>query len=272
MCKITHYRYACGHHIQHVWSSCRGRIKSGSISVCQKSPSINLNIKGKCGSCTRHRHEAQIRQELQITSAIEDATLSPSQQALLDTRLRELSTQIPTNNWRQPSSPTYSRRPSNKRSGGAPRKTSLLRCEVKAEDACGPEAFESDDFVPDTARVYETVSWGWDYERTPETKSLADEISEDVERRMEESGGKDEGRWWEDGSGDLDESDQGGGDEESNDEMDLDSDAEPDSTASTSSTPSSPVSEGGVRYWFRKRSGDDRGKIKSRIWELVQVG
>lgn len=129
---------------------------------------------------------------------------------------------------------------------------------MKAEDACGPEAFESDDFVPDTSRVYQTMSWGWDYERTSETKSLADEIAEDRAKSDQEVDGVE---------GD------GGSDDESSQGVDDGDDASDSAfTSAISPPPSSLIEEGSVTYWYRQRDSDTRGKLKSRCWELVQVG
>lgn len=147
------------------------------------------------------------------------------------------------------------------------------------------------------------MRWGWDYEVTDETRSLEEEIEEDVKmgRRergwSEEDGG--EGSWEggdegegvegdeesndglesdvsfsppppfsplseEDGGEAVDTEERVEGDEEANDGLESDISLSPP-------PPLSPLGEGSVRYWYRRRNNDTRGKLKSRCWELVQV-
>lgn len=187
MCKITIIQYSCRHRIKHTWSACRGQVKTSKDSntpACLKTPILVQYNSSKCGSCTRAEVEQAIRSELNIS---DDQAPSTAQQAILQERIVELHTQIPTSNWRSLPSPSYGRKPRQRRSR-SPRRGSLLRDEVKPEDACGPAAWESN-VVPAAEGempVYEAVSSGWDYEWTSETKSLADELAEDRAARGED--------------------------------------------------------------------------------------
>lgn len=178
MCRITGYRYTCDHQIEHVWSACRGQIKATKDSntpACLKSPSLYIRIATKCGSCSRADAEAAIhRNHLNATSQTSESD------EILKQQLSAIK--IPTTNWCPPPSPVYSRKPSQKRLQHR-RSHSLLREEVKAEDTCGPEAWEDNVVLA----VYQPVADGWNWEWTAETKSLADEIAEDaVEDAAEE--------------------------------------------------------------------------------------
>lgn len=232
MCKISVYQYTCKHHIQHIWSACRGQVKVAKDSntpACQKSPSLYVKATHKCGSCSRAEAEQNIRRELEI------AGTSAESQAILEQQLVDMTKQIPSTNWRLLPSPTYTRKPSQKRLQSQ-RRHSLLREEVLADDACGPEAWEDNVVLP----VYETVEDGWNnWEWTSETKSLEDEIAEDAAERGDEE--KDDEEDEEDGDGD------GDGKAPAKDDC-------------------------GVRYWFRQHKSITPGeKVGFRNWELVVV-
>lgn len=181
MCKINILYHTCRHRLEHTYSSCRGLKKvapDSSTPACRKTPSLWINTSHKCGNCSRADAEEDVYRELGLTR---NQPLTETEQTTLDERLAEAVRNIPTTNWRLPAPPVYGRRPSQSRSV-TPRKASLLRMEVMAEDISGPEAWESnivpasEDFIP----IYETVCNGWSFELTPETKSLAEELEEDA--------------------------------------------------------------------------------------------
>ena len=211
-------------------------------------------------------------------------------ESTLNERLAEITKQIPTTNWRPLPSPVYTRKPSQKRVRTV-RKTSLLRNEVKPEDACGPEAWEDNVVLP----VYEAVEDGWNYPRTAETKSLAEELAEYAEREKAKMKGDD---WEQDLGGDDDddveaEEDlhcgeealgsegeaEGGieGDEEVlGGEGEAEGEAEEESNDKSPSEPQETIeaeeaSEGSVKvcYRFRKTTRGCKGRV--RHWELVEV-
>jgi hypothetical protein len=269
MCRITDFQYTCKHHIQHIWSACRGQIKvdkDSNTPACQKLPSLYAKYATKCGSCTRADAEQKLRRDLTKTKP-NDQSIEEFE-SILSEQLAKLATQIPTTNWRPLPSPVYTRKPSQKRVRTL-RKNSLLRNEFKPEDACGPEAWEDSVVLP----VYEAVEGGWNYAWTAGTKSLADEIAEDVERKKQEmKGGEDEDD--EEAEGDMEGEDDEGGEQ--------DFGGEEDEVANQESASSSPPSETlettevgvnessvKVRYRFRKTT---RGcKAQVRHWELVEV-
>jgi hypothetical protein len=161
MCRITEYRYTCTHHIVHVWSACRGQVKATKPSktpACQKTPRLCIRLATKCGSCLRSEAERKLRRTLTWTTDHQPTEIIES---ILQERLNEIATQIPTTNWCPLPSPVYGRKPSQKRLL-TPRKHSLLREQVKPEDACGPEAWEDNVVLP----VYEAVANGWNFEWT----------------------------------------------------------------------------------------------------------
>jgi hypothetical protein len=244
MCKISVYEYTCKHRIQHVWSACRGQVKVAKDSnhpACQKSPSLYVKTTNLCGPCSRTEAEQNIRRELDI------ANNSAETQETLGRRIADVVNRIPTSNWRPVPSPVYNRRPSQKRLQSR-RRHSLLREEVKAEDMCGPEAWEDNVVLP----VYEAVDYGWDYEVTPDTKSLADEIAEDKAERSEEE--KDEP------------------DEEERDEADEEERDEADGEEKVKSDGKDDKGPCGIRYRFRQHKICLSGrKVGVQSWELVEV-
>lgn len=277
MCRITDYQYTCKHHIQHTWSSCRGQIKASKDSnsktpACQKLPSLYAKLATKCGSCSRAEAEQNLRRTLTMSKPNDQ---SPEDfESVISERLAKMATQIPTMNWRPLPSPVYSRKPSQKRLHTL-RKNSLLRSEFKPEDACGPEAWEDNVVLP----VYEAVEEGWNYLWTAETKSLADELAEDAERKRREM--KEREIDGEDLDGEdldidgaeedieADEEDVGiedeGEDEAEKEENDINSTNEPPEIIDAEFSESS----ASVYYRFRKTT---RGcKAQVRHWELVEV-
>jgi hypothetical protein len=251
MCKISVYEYTCKHRIQHVWSACRGQVKVARDSdrpACQKSPSLYVKTTNQCGSCLRAEAEQNIRHEQDIANA------SAETQATLEKRISDILNRIPTSNWRPVPSPVYSRRPSQKRSQSR-RRHSLLREEVKAEDMCGP-AWE-DNVVPS---VYEAVDDGWDYEVTPETKSLADEIAEDrAERGVEDKDEPDE-----------EETDDADGEEDV--EADGKERDEADGEEKVESVGKDDGGPCGIRYRYRQHKTCASGrKVGVRNWEMVEI-
>ena len=121
--------------------------------------------------------------------------------------------------------------------------------------------------------VYETVNVGWDFSWTAETKSLADELAEDEERRKADmkDGEEDEG-----GEGeDEDEGDAEGDDEDSGGDRDGEDEAEEESNHISSSEPQdtieAEVSESSVKVCYRFRKTTRGAKAHPRHWELVEV-
>jgi hypothetical protein len=113
---------------------------------------------------------------------------------------------------------------------------------------CGPEAWEDNVVLP----VYEAVDYGWDYEVTPDTKSLADEIAEDKAERSEEE--KDEP------------------DEEERDEADEEERDEADGEEKVKSDGKDDKGPCGIRYRFRQHKICLSGrKVGVQSWELVEV-
>lgn len=289
MCRITDYEHTCKDHIQHVWSACRGQIKEDKDSktpACRKRPSVHIKLATKCGSCTRTEAEQEIRRALSENNkqSTEDF------EATLKERFAKLTKQIPTTNWRPLPSPVYTRKPSQKRVR-TPRKNSLLRNEVKSEDVRGPEAWEDNLVLP----VYEAVEHGWDYPWTAESKSLADELAEDEERRQAdmEDGEEDEDGEDEDVDDDVDDAEgddecdgesAAGEDEAEGDETKCGGDnegeveAEDENASNSPNSPSEPqetteaeVNEGSVKVRYRFRKTTRGCKTKARHWELVEV-
>lgn len=193
----------------------------------------------------------------------------------LDTILKErfarIAKQIPTTNWRPLPSPVYSRKPSQKRAR-TPRKNSLLRNEFKPEDACGPEAWEDSVVLP----VYEAVDNGWDFPWTAETKSLAEELAEDDERKKQDM--KDRGESL-DGEGDGDGEAEGNAEDDEEDfggEDDCEDEAAVEESAFTSSGElpepiEAEVNESSVKVRYRFRKTTRGCKAQVRRWELVEV-
>ena len=262
-----------------------GRIKETKDSnflACKKRPSLYAFFATKCGSCTRTEAEQNIRRALTETNTQPTEEIEP----ILSEKLAKLATQIPTTNWRPLPSPSYNRKPSQKRIHGL-RKTSLLRNEFKLEDACGPEAWEDNVVLP----VYEAVEDGWNFTWTAETKSLAEELEEDAERKKAKMKGDD----WEQDLGDDDDDDveaegdmdcdeealgseaeaEGGieGDEEvlgGGDEAEEESnDKSPSETQET--IEAEEASEGSVKVCYRFRKTTRGCKARARHWELVEV-
>lgn len=286
MCRITDYEHTCTHRIQHIWSACRGQIKEDKDSktpACRKRPSLYVKLTTKCGSCTRTEAEQQIRRALSETNepSTEDF------ESTLKERFAELAKQIPMANWRPLPSPVYTRKPSQKRVR-RPRKNSLLRNEVKPEDACGPEAWEDNPVLP----VYEAVENGWNYPWTAETKSLADELAEDEERRQADMKDGEEDEDGEDddddvdvddaeGDDECDEESLGGEDDAKGNEENLGGDNEGENEAEEENASSSPgepqetveaaVSDGSVKVRYRFRKTTRGCKARVRHWELVEV-
>jgi hypothetical protein len=255
MCKITAFEYTCEHRIKHVWSACRGQVKvakDSNHSACQKSPSLYVKTTNLCGSCSRAEAEQDLRRELDIASQSADI------QASLEQRISDHINRIPTSNWRPVPSPVYNRKPSQKRLQSR-RRHSLLREEVKPEDACGPETWEGNI----VSLVYEAVDDGWNYEVTPDTKSLADEITEDrVERGEEEENEQD------DEEDDEADEEDGEADEEEIDEGQTPQadEGEPKADVEDDGGPC------GIRYRFRQHRKCASGR-KTEVWnwELVEV-
>jgi hypothetical protein len=260
MCKISVYEYTCKHRIQHVWSACRGQVKVAKDSnhpACQKSPSLYVKTTNLCGSCSRAEAEQNIRRELDI------ANNSAETQETLERRIADVVNRIPTSNWRPVPSPVYNHRPSQKRLQSR-RKHSLLREEVKAEDMCGPEAWEDNVVLP----VYEAVDYGWDYEVTPDTKSLADEIAEDKAERSEEE--KDEPD--EEERDEADEEERCEADGEERDEADREEKVEADGEEKVKADGKDDRGPCGIRYRFRQHKICLSGrKVGVQSWELVEV-
>ena len=192
-------------------------------------------------------------------------------ESTLKDRLAEIAKQIPTTNWRPLPSPVYSRKPSQKRAR-TPRKNSLLRHEFKPEDACGPEAWEDNVVLP----VYEAVVDGWDFPWTAETKSLAEELAEDEERRkkdMNERGESLDGEDHDDGEaeGDVEEDEEGfGGEVDCEDELAVEEKAF-SSPSEPPETIEAEVSESSVKVRYRFRKTTRGCKAQVRRWELVEV-
>ncbi|GAB7333616.1 hypothetical protein MBLNU13_g05183t1 [Cladosporium sp. NU13] len=282
MCRITDYEHTCTHRIQHVWSACRGQVKVDKDSkapACQKQPSLYIKLATKCGSCTRTEAEQNIRRALSETN---DPSTEDFESTLKE-RFADLAKQIPTANWRPLPSPVYSRKPSQKRVR-APRKNSLLRNEVKPEDACGPEAWEDNVVLP----VYEAVEDGWNYPWTAETKTLAEELAEDEERRKADmNDGYEDGDGEDDVEDDVEEDSEGdeetlGGDYEAEgDKKNLGGDNEAEDKAEQESNDESPSeapetievgpSESSVKVCYRFRKTTRGCKAQARQWELVEV-
>jgi hypothetical protein len=275
MCRITEYRYTCTHHIVHVWSACRGQVKATKPSktpACQKTPRLCIRLATKCGSCLRSEAERKLRRTLTWTTDHQPTEIIES---ILQERLNEIATQIPTTNWCPLPSPVYGRKPSQKRLL-TPRKHSLLREQVKPEDACGPEAWEDNVVLP----VYEAVANGWNFEWTSETKSLAEELAEDLEAAKYASGEEEDevdenNDLWE-----ADEEAEGDDGAEIDDEVEIDDEADGDDKEeekSTNSSPSEPLDPIGadlggeqralIQYRFRKTTPGR--KTERRIWEIV---
>jgi hypothetical protein len=249
MCKITAFEYTCEHRIKHVWSACRGQVKVAKDSdhpACQKSPSLYVKTTNICGSCSRAQAEQTLRRELDIASQSADI------QASLEQRISDHIKRIPTSNWRPLPSPVYNRKPSQKRLQSR-RRHSLLREEVKPEDACGPETWEGNIVLP----VYEAVDDGWNYEVTPDTKSLADEIAEDSRERGQEE--KDEQDDEDDDEAIEEEADEG-------DKPQADEGEKPQADVEDDGGPC------GIRYRFRQHRKCASGR-KTEVWnwELVEV-
>lgn len=205
-------------------------------------------------------------------------------ESILSETLAKLANQIPTTNWRPLPSPAYTRKPSQKRVHTV-RKTSLLRNEFKPEDACGPEAWE-DNLVP---VVYEAVEDGWNYPWTAETKSLAEELAEDAERKKAKMRGDD---WEADLGGDDEDDDEGAerdmegdgedlGGETEGDGEDLSGETEGQGEAEEESNDKSPsgpqetieaeASEISVKVRYRFRKTTPGCKARVRHWELVEI-
>ena len=268
MCRITDYQYTCKHHIQHTWSTCRGQIKADKDSnsnapACQKLPSLYTKLATKCGSCSR----AEAEQTLCRTLTKPNDQSIEAFKSLLSESLAKIATQIPTTNWRPLPSPVYSRKPSQKRVHTL-RKNSLLRNEFKPEEVGGPEAWEDNVVLP----VYEAVEDGWNYPWTAETKSLADELKEDEERRKKDmkDDGREEDLGGEDECDDQAEEDMEGGEDEAEHEVekeenDISSPNEPPETIE------SETSEDSVKVYYRFRKTTRGCKAQVRQWELVEV-
>ena len=271
MCRITDYEHTCKDRIQHVWSACRGQIKEDKDSktpACRKRPSLYIKLATKCGSCTRTEAEQEIRRALSENN--EQST--EDFEATLKERFAELTKRIPTANWRPLPSPVYTRKPSQKRVR-TPRKNSLLRNEVKPEDVRGPEAWEDNLVLP----VYEAVENDWNYPWTAETKSLADELAEDEERRQADmkDGEEDDDGEDDDGENDDDVDDAEGDEENSGGEDEGEDEVEEENTSSSPSEPQetteAEVNEGSVKVRYRFRKTTRGCKTKVRHWELVEV-
>jgi hypothetical protein len=273
MCRITDFKYTCDHHIQHVWSACRGQKKVDKDSnkpACQKIPSIYAKLATKCGSCNRADAEQKLRRDLTETRPKEQST--EEFESILSEQFLKLTTQIPTtNNWRPLPSPMYGRKPSQKRVHKR-RKNSLLRNEFKPEDTCEPEPWE-DKVVP---MVYEAVEDGWNFPWTAETKSLADELAEDEERKKQEFGDEDEG-FGDEGEDDGEtEEDLDGGEEALGGENEGEGKEEKEESASGS--PSEPpgtieaeVNGSSVKVCYRFRNTKRGCKGQMRQWEMVEI-
>lgn len=286
MCQITDYEYTCKHRIQHTWSACRGQVKVDKDSktpACQKEPSLRTKLTTKCGSCTRTEAEQKIHQALSESNkqSTEDF------ESTLRDQLAGLARKIPTANWRPLPSPVYTRKPSQK-CVRTPRKISLLRNEVKPEDTCGPEAWEDNVVLP----VYEAVYDGWNFPWTAETKSLAEELAEDEERRQAEMNDGDEDEDGEDEDDDVDDAEGddeceeslGGEEEAEGDEEKLGGDNEGEVEAEVEEknafnspseqplqTTEAGVSESSVKVRYRFRKTTRGCKTQVRHWELVEV-
>jgi len=279
MCNITDYQYTCKHHIQHVWSACRGQIKATKDSntpACQKSPSLYVNYLTICGSCARAEAEQKLRRDLKES----DHDSTESFESAIQGRLAEIATRIPTTNWRQLPSPVYGRKPSQKRLHTL-RKHSLLRVEVKSEDMGGPEAWE-DNVVLAT---YEAVSDGWDFEWTSETKSLAEELAEDQELAKARAKGKKDEEAENDVEMEGDAEAEEDAEAEDDDEIAESEDSTPSAShdvievdGSDDNFPSEPpeatktdVDENIVLVRYRFRRTTPGRKTEKRIWETVAL-
>jgi hypothetical protein len=165
----------------------------------------------------------------------------------------------------------YGRKPSQKRVHKR-RKNSLLRNEFKPEDTCEPEPWE-DKVVP---MVYEAVEDGWNFPWTAETKSLADELAEDEERKKQEFGDEDEG-FGDEGEDDGEtEEDLDGGEEALGGENEGEGKEEKEESASGS--PSEPpgtieaeVNGSSVKVCYRFRNTKRGCKGQMRQWEMVEI-
>jgi hypothetical protein len=272
MCRITDFKYTCDHHIQHVWSACRGQKKvnkDSSIPACQKTPSLYAKLATQCGSCNRADAEKKLRRDLTATKPNDQST--EEFESILSEHFLKLTTIIPTTNWRPLPSPVYTRKPSQKRVHKR-RKTSLLRNEFKPEDVCVPKAWE-DNLVP---MVYEAVEDGWNFPWTAETKSLADELKEDEERRKEEMGDE-EGGFGDEGEDDGETEEDVKSNEDALGGEDKDEGKEEKEESSSSSLSEPPetieaeVNESSVKVCYRFRNTKRGCKGQMRQWEMVEI-
>ena len=273
MCRITDFEYTCEHHIQHVWSACRGKVKvtkDSNTPACRKLPSIYARLATKCGSCNRADAEKKLRRDLTETTK---QSTAEEFETILSEQVKILATQIPTTNWCPLPSPVYTRKPSQKRMR-TPRKTSLLRNEFRPGDVCLPKAWE-DNVV---SQVYEAVVDGWNFPWTAETKSLADELAEDAERRKEEIGDEEGGFGDEnEDDGEVEENVEGEDDEGGEQEFGGEDEGEGkgEKEESAFGGPPEAIEEevnGGsvkVRYRFRKTTRGCNTQV--RHWEMVEV-
>lgn len=260
MCKITVYEYACKHHIQHVWSACRGLVKvtrNSDTPACQKSPSLYIHVSNKCGSCTREASEKSIRDELS-----RDPSSDTSE--ILNQRLAAVK--IPSSNWKAPQPPVFRRRPSQKRL--RTRTTSLLRWQV-----------EADSVVTAEEPIFGPVSDTWNtWESTPDIKSLAEEVAEDKEARGEGVDGDNESEAEETNASEAE--DDGSTISEQDNPTALDS-SEPSPTVSPQvqrpprrakrPAPKFP-SDNSKHYWYKQHKSNTSGsKNEGQVWELVVV-
>ena len=124
--------------------------------------------------------------------------------------------------------------------------------------------------------VYEAVVDGWDFPWTAETKSLAEELAEDEERRkkdMNERGESLDGEDHDDGEaeGDVEEDEEGfGGEVDCEDELAVEEKAF-SSPSEPPETIEAEVSESSVKVRYRFRKTTRGCKAQVRRWELVEV-
>lgn len=137
--------------------------------------------------------------------------------------------------------------------------------------------------------VYEAVEDGWNYPWTAETKSLAEELAEDAERKKAKMRGDD---WEADLGGDDEDDDEGAerdmegdgedlGGETEGDGEDLSGETEGQGEAEEESNDKSPsgpqetieaeASEISVKVRYRFRKTTPGCKARVRHWELVEI-
>lgn len=179
MCNIIKIRYAiCKHSIHHTWSACRGHAKwpGTKYAACVKSSSICLYISGECGQCVKDRHQRAIMRELKLSRVP-----TAEEYDEVDRLMIPIKKRFPTNNvWFAPLPPNYGRYGAKR--SKTKRTKSLLSQEWNIDEIELPPAWESiivgSSDGPTT--VYETDSSEWDWEQTPGTKSLSEEIAENA--------------------------------------------------------------------------------------------